>query len=43
VKTAALAAARGLDVEAIRIEGNHFSALKEERTQAIAFFRKHAR
>jgi hypothetical protein len=38
-KMAAVARANGCDVEAERVEGNHFSALKDERTRAIAFFR----
>ena len=38
-KMAAIARANGRDVQAARVEGNHFSALKEERIRAIAFFR----
>jgi len=38
-KMVAIARANGRNVEAARVEGNHFSALTEERTRAIAFFR----
>jgi dipeptidyl aminopeptidase/acylaminoacyl peptidase len=38
-KMVAAARANGCDVEAARVEGNHFSALKEERIRAIEFFR----
>jgi len=39
-KMAAIARAGMRDVEAAKIEGGHFSALKEERIRAIAFFRQ---
>jgi dipeptidyl aminopeptidase/acylaminoacyl peptidase len=38
-KLAEIARAHGRDVQAIEIEGNHFSALAAERAQSIAFFR----
>jgi len=37
--TAQLAQARGLDVEAISVPGDHYSAVPEEINRAIAFFR----
>lgn len=40
LQTAGLAKKAGLDVGAIEIEGNHFSALPEEMKQSIDFFRK---
>lgn len=33
------AKAHGLDVEAIVVEGDHFTAVPEELSRAIAFFR----
>ena len=37
-RLASVARENGLDVVAERIEGGHFSALKEERRRALAFF-----
>jgi hypothetical protein len=39
-KTAELAKAAGLDVEAVIVPGNHMSAVPAEMKQAIAFFQQ---
>lgn len=40
-QTAARARQKGLDVEAIKVSGDHFSAVPEETRQSILFFRSH--
>jgi len=40
IRTAAVAKERGLDVEAIKIEGTHFSHVASAMKQSIEFFRK---
>lgn len=40
-RTATLAKTKKLDVEAVRIPGDHFSALGQEMQESIAFFRAH--
>ena len=39
-RTAEVAKERGLDVEAILVEGNHFSMVPPAMKQSIAFFEK---
>ncbi|MSR61573.1 MAG: alpha/beta fold hydrolase [Planctomycetes bacterium] len=40
-RTAELARAAGLDVQAVQVEGDHFSALPAELEQALVFFEEH--
>jgi hypothetical protein len=40
-RTAAIAQARKLDVEAIQIEGDHGTSVSPAIKQSIAFFQKH--
>jgi len=40
MRTAALAKEKGLDVEAISVEGDHMSAVPGAMKQSIAFFAK---
>lgn len=40
-QTAARAKQKGLDVEAVQVSGDHFSAVPEETRQSIQFFRSH--